>query len=141
MSTEASDLMMDLQRLGVVLTPNGDMLRVKAPEGVITPKIMQRLTDTKLELLELLKVPSKPRLVVCNPSSVKPSRQSTTSANKHDLSRPIAGYRLYKVEVDGRYLTFIDYSNTDDIHALMVRKFGAERVGDIQEPDSSKNAV
>ena len=107
MNTEASDLMMDLQRLGVVLTPNGDMLRVKAPEGVITPKIMQRLTDTKLELLELLKVSSKPRLVVCNPSST------------HDLNKPITGYRVFRVEVDGKYLTFLDYSNTDDVHALM----------------------
>ena len=42
-------------------------------------------------------------------------------------------YRIFRVEVDGRQLIFIDHTGVDDIHALMVQRFGAARIGLLQE--------
>ena len=58
-----------------------------------------------------------------------------------DVNHELPRYRVHRVQIDNKELTVIDYTLVEDIHALMVRKFGAERVGNIQESDSSKIAV
>ena len=40
-------------------------------------------------------------------------------------------FRAFRVEVGGKSLVFINLNPVDDIRALMVRKFGADRVGAI----------
>lgn len=47
-------LLTHLGSLGVQLSANGDKLRCRAPEGVMTPELKARLADSKAEILELL---------------------------------------------------------------------------------------
>jgi len=46
-----AELLAELKRLGVLLTGDGDALRVKAPVGVLTPDLKAALAEHKAELL------------------------------------------------------------------------------------------
>lgn len=52
----AEELLTKLERAGVLLTPGGDVgrLRVNAPAGALTPEWRRALVERKAELLELL---------------------------------------------------------------------------------------
>lgn len=50
----AAELLEDLRRLRVELTPDGPDLRVRAPKGVVTPALRARLVEHKAGLLALL---------------------------------------------------------------------------------------
>lgn len=49
-----SELLADLTSRGVILTRNGDKLRVQAPPGVVTVELRAELARYKLALLALL---------------------------------------------------------------------------------------
>lgn len=50
----AADLLTEVRAMGMVLTPNGERLRVWAPRGVLTADLCARLTAAKPSLLALL---------------------------------------------------------------------------------------
>src|SRR5919109_2096039 len=49
-----TDLLNELTRHGVILEPNGDRLRYKAPVGVLTPELKQALSAQKAALVKIL---------------------------------------------------------------------------------------
>jgi|GEM_PF-2352469 len=51
MSAAAPDLLADLARSGIKLTPRGDKLHVEAPKGTLTPELRQTLAERKADLL------------------------------------------------------------------------------------------
>ena len=48
-------LLSDLTSRGVVLTPNGDRLRVAAPVGVLTPNLQKMIAEQKHAVLAVLR--------------------------------------------------------------------------------------
>ena len=44
-----------LERLGVVLEPNGDKLRYRAPQGALTPELREAITENKAEIISTLR--------------------------------------------------------------------------------------
>ena len=96
----ARDLLAELKSLGVEVTPNGDKLKVKAPVGIITPTLRDRLTEAKPELLRLL------------------------AANERAFPH------VWRFTIDGKPITAIDYERRTyaEMLADMQSKFGAERV-------------
>jgi hypothetical protein len=50
-----SELISELCSRGVVLETDGDHLRVNAPRGAVTPKLLEALSEQKAELLNLLR--------------------------------------------------------------------------------------
>ncbi len=55
MNGEAAGLLADLGQLGVQVWVEGDRLRYRAPRGVLTPPILERLREAKEDLLPLLR--------------------------------------------------------------------------------------
>jgi amino acid adenylation domain-containing protein len=53
-------LLDDLGRLGVQVWAEGDLLRYRAPRGALTPGLLERLKESKAELLDLLRRPAGP---------------------------------------------------------------------------------
>ncbi len=49
-----NDLLAELEERGVKLGADGDQLRIRAPKGVITPKLRDALAEHKAELIKLL---------------------------------------------------------------------------------------
>ena len=49
-----TDLLNELTRRGVILEPNGDRLRYKAPVGVLTPELKQAIAAQKAALVQIL---------------------------------------------------------------------------------------
>ena len=45
----------ELDRRGVVLEPNGDTLRYRAPQGALTPELREAITENKAEILSTLR--------------------------------------------------------------------------------------
>ena len=45
----------ELDRRGVVLEPNGDKLRYRAPQGALTPELREAITENKAEILSTLR--------------------------------------------------------------------------------------
>ena len=57
----ATDLLTELEGLGVVLAADGDRLRYDAPKGVLTPELRQQMAELKAELLGLVEGPGRAR--------------------------------------------------------------------------------
>jgi pyochelin synthetase len=53
-------LLDDLGRLGVQVWAEGDLLRYRSPRGALTPGLLDRLKESKTELLDLLRRPAGP---------------------------------------------------------------------------------
>ena len=51
----SGETLAELERLGVVLEPNGDKLRYRAPQGALTPKLREAITENKAEILSTLR--------------------------------------------------------------------------------------
>ena len=50
----SGETLAELERLGVVLEPNGDKLRYRAPQGASTPKLREAITENKAEIISTL---------------------------------------------------------------------------------------
>jgi len=53
--SNASELLKQLRAMGVQLTLEGDVLRVNAPKGVLTPELQSQLKEAKPQILSLLR--------------------------------------------------------------------------------------
>lgn len=62
-----ADLLVDLERRGVTLELRGDRLAWRAPQGAVTPELVEVLARHKAELVELLESPD-----VCTPDALAP---------------------------------------------------------------------
>ena len=51
----SGETLAELERLGVVLEPNGDKLRYRAPQGALTPKLREAITENKAEIISTLR--------------------------------------------------------------------------------------
>ena len=51
----SGETLAELERLGVVLEPNGDKLRYRASEGALTPKLREAMAENKTEILSALR--------------------------------------------------------------------------------------
>ena len=51
----SSETLAELDRRGVVLEPNGDKLRYRAPQGALTPELREAITENKAEILSTLR--------------------------------------------------------------------------------------
>ena len=51
----SSETLAELERLGVVLEPNGDKLRYRAPQGALTPELREAITENKAEIISTLR--------------------------------------------------------------------------------------
>ena len=51
----SSEILTELDRRGVVLEPNGDKLRYRAPQGALTPKLREAITENKAEIISTLR--------------------------------------------------------------------------------------
>ena len=60
MSATAETLIHDLAAQGVHLSPNGDKLHVKAPAGILTAELREKLTARKPELMAVLRAEVAP---------------------------------------------------------------------------------
>ena len=70
----ASALLQEMERLGIVLSVNGDHLRVDALKGALTPDLRQALAAHKPEVLKLLTAPA-PDFLAETPCDICASRQ------------------------------------------------------------------
>jgi amino acid adenylation domain-containing protein len=61
--SSASELLANLQRLGIQASAVGDHLSLSAPKGALTPDLLDQLKSRKLELLEILRLPAESRPV------------------------------------------------------------------------------
>jgi len=61
----APDLLADLTRSGIKLTPRGDKLHVEAPRGTLTPELRKTLAERKAEILAQLKTQDSALLDRC----------------------------------------------------------------------------
>ena len=59
----AAELLADLGQLGVQVWAEGDLLRYRSPRGALTPVLLERLRESKQDLLALLRGPALPRIV------------------------------------------------------------------------------
>ena len=55
MNARLAALLSELSQLGISLEPDGDQLRVRAPEGVLNGELRKALSEHKVELLTLLR--------------------------------------------------------------------------------------
>jgi len=62
----ATETLIELQKLGVVLKPQGDNVHYRAPRGVLTPELLQSLVKHKAEVLTLLIEPVDYAACVCS---------------------------------------------------------------------------
>ena len=51
----SSETLTELDRRGVVLEPNGDKLRYRAPQGALTPELREAITENKAEIISTLR--------------------------------------------------------------------------------------
>ena len=51
----SGETLAELERLGVVLEPNGDKLRYRAPQGALTPELREAITENKAEIISTLR--------------------------------------------------------------------------------------
>ena len=51
----SSETLAELDRRGVVLEPNGDKLRYRAPQGALTPELREAMAENKAEILSTLR--------------------------------------------------------------------------------------
>jgi len=54
------DLLSSLRKANIQISLVDDKLKIKAPQGAITPEIKQQLTEAKQEIIEFLKEASAP---------------------------------------------------------------------------------
>ena len=103
----ATDLLTNLQNLGVSLSISGDKIRVKAPVGAVTEDLRRALAERKPEIIDLL------------------SRRKTAPPRL-----PV----VWHFFVDGKGVTAIDpeHMSAAEFGAFLNRKFGPGRVTDLQ---------
>jgi len=58
----AAELLTDLQQRGVTITAEGDRLKIKAPRGILTQELRERLAKSKPDIIAALTMPSRPEL-------------------------------------------------------------------------------
>ena len=51
----SSETLAELDRRGVVLEPNGDKLRYRAPQGALTSELREAMEENKAEILSTLR--------------------------------------------------------------------------------------
>ena len=51
----SGETLAELDRRGVVLEPNGDKLRYRAPQGALTPELREAITENKAEIISTLR--------------------------------------------------------------------------------------
>ena len=51
----SGETLAELERLGVVLEPNGNKLRYRAPQGALTPELREAITENKAEIISTLR--------------------------------------------------------------------------------------
>ena len=51
----SSEILAELDRRGVVLEPNGNKLRYRAPQGALTPELREAITENKAEIISTLR--------------------------------------------------------------------------------------
>ena len=51
----SGETLAELERLGVVLEPNGDKLRYRAPQGALTSELREAMEENKAEILSTLR--------------------------------------------------------------------------------------
>ena len=51
----SGETLAELERLGVVLEPNGDKLLYRAPQGALTPELREAITENKVEIISTLR--------------------------------------------------------------------------------------
>ena len=51
----SSETLAELDRRGVVLEPNGDRLRYRAPQGTLPPELREAITENKAEIISTLR--------------------------------------------------------------------------------------
>src|ERR1700723_1754445 len=61
--SSASEILANLQRLGIQASAVGDHLSISAPKGALTPDLLEQLKSRKLELLGILRLPAESRPV------------------------------------------------------------------------------
>lgn len=100
----ARELLLELQLLGVSLTAGGDRLRVKAPPGVVTVALRERLAAQKAELLRLLE--------------------------PGEATEPARPPHVWRASIDGKVAWIIDTEHTDRTEQArrLGLKFGPHRV-------------
>lgn len=76
----AVELLAELKKLGVLLTCDGEALRIKAPAGVLTPDLKAALAEHKAALLAQLAAGAGPTPAAQTPPT--PAASSQSSENK-----------------------------------------------------------
>lgn len=106
----ARDLLSELQSLGVELSANGDRLHVKAPAGVVTYALRERLTKAKPDLLQLL------------------------ATNQPEHRHPPC---IWHCLVDGKGMTIIDHSRLtfQQMESHLLGRFGVERITELRREE------
>ena len=51
----SGETLAELERLGMVLEPNGNKLRYRAPQGALTPELREAITENKAEIISTLR--------------------------------------------------------------------------------------
>ena len=51
----ADETLAELHRRGVILEPNGDRLRYRAPQGALTPELREAMAEHKGEILSTIR--------------------------------------------------------------------------------------
>ena len=116
MSTTAEQLLDQCEQRGIHLRVEDGQIRYRCPPGAMHPDFRERLRGYRPELIQYL---SKLRIV-----------SSNDHVDPHGRKRSA---RVYRVRINDKPIIVIDNAQTDNFRALMVRKFGAERVGEIHE--------
>ena len=122
MSTTAEQLLDQCEQRGIHLRVEDGQIRYRCPPGAMHPDFRERLRGYRPELVQYL---SKPRIV-----------SSNDHVDPHARKRSV---QIYRVQVDNKSLIFINQVPGDDIHELMSRKFGANRIGGIHEITGKQN--
>jgi len=109
----ARNLLAELQTKGVEITPSGDRLRIKAPVGIITPELRDRLAAAKPDLLQLL---------------------------TDELPAPRYPH-VWIATIDRKRIWIIDHDRTDHTEQLrrLHLKFGPTRVAELQRIEAAEH--
>lgn len=106
----ARDLLSELESLGVELRANGDRLHVRAPAGVVTYALRERLAKAKPELLQLL------------------------AANQPEHRPPP---HIWHCQVDGKGMTIIDHPRLtpEQMASHLAGRFGTGRITELRREE------
>lgn len=74
------DLMVELSRLSVKITVNGDKLHIDAPAGALTPGLREALVEHKVLLLRQLSEPAWSQAMACQPLRIPLTLEQSPSA-------------------------------------------------------------